>query len=298
MCKLKLKNFWSGRDESIFREDVEKQAVWLVVLYFVSFFIYDKVRDLCIPLLNDSFVTAIRNADYSGFFDAQLNLLGCAISTLAIVTTFLEQRYLGASYKYWLFKHTPDRLTPQENILLMAVNLLGNFPCVVTGEYKVISIFSFLISWYLFLYLIYQIYCYVVKVSHVLHKVRDKIIQAGEWNKDCERIYGKLIALRDGDANKSYVMEEVEIVIQMLKNSSDPAKTRNLKKVVMCLYENSISNHNESIVAPDLVKRNRANEIIDLGNTIVSSDQLRYTYQDHESPSKNLLRALNKWFSH
>ena len=232
--------------------------------------------------------------------------MGTAFTTLAIVATFLEQRYLGASYKYWLFKNSPDWFTPQENILLMAINLTGNFLYVVTGQYKLIAMLSFLLSWYLFLYLIYQIHIYVIKVSHVLHKFRDQLIQKHKhrkWDANCDRIYKKLIAMRDSDANKSYLMEEVEIILQMMliyqgnpNHDCDFGKTHNLKKVILALFENSSSNLNTIIIAPESVNTDRAKQIITMGNALFSSDDRRFTYQKKQPPLDNLDEALNLWF--
>lgn len=306
MSKSRLSKFFTDRDASIFRLRAIILCVLLSSAYCILFLFYREITDICRFFLNDSLATAIRKADFGSFFDAQLSLLGTAFTTLAIVATFLEQRYLGASYKYWLFKNSPDWFTPQENILLMSVNLIGSFLCVVTGEYKLLALFSFSLSWYLFLYLIYQIHIYVIKVSHVLHKFRDQLIQKrkhGKWDANCDRIYKKLIAMREGDANKSYLMEEVEIILQMMliyqanpDHDCDFGKTHNLKKVIIALFENSSSNLNTIIIAPESVNTDRAKQIITMGNALFSSDDRRFTYQKKQSPLDNLDEALNLWF--
>lgn len=306
MSKSRLSKFFTDRDDSIFRLRAIILCLLLISAYCVLFLFYREITDICRFFLNDSFAAAIRKADFGSFFDAQLSLMGTAFTTLAIVATFLEQRYLGASYKYWLFKNSPDWFTPQENILLMAVNLTGSFLYVVTGQYKLIAMLSFLLSWYLFLYLIYQIHIYVIKVSHVLHKFRDQLIQKHKhrkWDANCDRIYKKLIAMRDSDANKSYLMEEVEIIIQMMliyqanpEHDCDFSKTNHLKKVIIALFENSSSNLNTIIIAPESVNRDRAERIIKVGNELISSDDRLFTYQKERSPLDNLDEALNLWF--
>lgn len=306
MSKSRLSSFFTDRDDSIFRLRAIILCLLLSSAYCILFLFYREITDICRFFLNDSLATAIRKADFGSFFDAQLSLIGTVFSTLAIVATFLEQRYLGASYKYWLFKNSPDWFTPQENILLMAVNLIGTFLYVITGEYKLIAMLSFLLSWYLFLYLIYQIHIYVIKVSHVLHKFRDQLIQKHKnkgWDDNCDRIYKKLIAMRVSDANKSYLMEEVEIVIQMMlmyqakpDHDCDSSKRNNLKKVILFLFENSGCENNKTIIAPESVNKDRANKIIIMGNELVSSESRQFTYRKDRSPFDNLEEALNLWF--
>lgn len=307
MSESRFLKFFTDRDDSIFRLRAIILSLLLISIYGFSFLFYREIVDTSIFFLNDSLAETIREADFGGFFDTQVNLLGIAISTLAIVAAFLEQRYLGASYKYWLFKNSPDWFTPQENILLMVVNLTGSFLHVITSKYKLISLFSFLLSWYLFLYLIYQIHIYVIKVSHVLHKFRDQLIQKnthGKWDDNCDRIYKKLIAMRDGDANKSYLMEEVEIILQMIllyqahsDHDYDSNKTNNLKKVVKYLVENSYRKENETVIAPESVNKERVYKIIMRGNELISSADHRFDYRNNRSPSENLDEALNLWFA-
>lgn len=302
MSRLSIQNVFPSKDESIFRPRSIVCLALLLGIYTTFFFLYDYLKNICLFFLSHTFVEKIISQDFTTFFDTQINLLSIAISTLAIVTTFLNQRYLGANYKHWMFKYSPYWFTPQENILLSVVNLIGTLLYVITGEYKLIAFFSFLLSWYLFLNMIYQIYIFVIKVSHLLDKIRDKLIQIhNSSNQDTifDRIYKKLISMQCSKADDSYLTEETEVIIQMMvmyhadhQDASRSEKIENLKKVVRGLFDNYTQNHN-SIVATETVFGKRAMDIIDKGNALVGKT---YAYQETRSAQKNLDKALNHWF--
>lgn len=302
MSRLSIQNVFPSKDESIFRPRSIVCLALLLGIYTTFFFLYDYLKNICLFFLSHTFVEKIISQDFTTFFDTQINLLSIAISTLAIVTTFLNQRYLGANYKHWMFKYSPYWFTPQENILLSVVNLIGTLLYVITGEYKLIAFFSFLLSWYLFLNMIYQIYIFVIKVSHLLDKIRDKLIQIhNSSNQDTifDRIYKKLISMQCSKADDSYLTEETEVIIQMMvmyhadhQDASRSEKIENLKKVVKGLFDNYTQNHN-SIVATETVFGKRAMDIIDKGNALVGKT---YAYQETRSAQKNLDKALNHWF--
>ena len=302
MSRLSIQNVFPSKDESIFRPRSIVCLALLLGIYTTFFFLYDYLKNICLFFLSHTFVEKIISQDFTTFFDTQINLLSIAISTLAIVTTFLNQRYLGANYKHWMFKYSPYWFTPQENILLSVVNLIGTLLYVITGEYKLIAFFSFLLSWYLFLNMIYQIYIFVIKVSHLLDKIRDKLIQIhNSSNQDTifDRIYKKLISMQCSKADDSYLTEETEVIIQMMvmyhadhQDASRSEKIENLEKVVKGLFDNYTQNHN-SIVATETVFGKRAMDIIDKGNALVGKT---YAYQETRSAQKNLDKALNHWF--
>ena len=223
MSRLSIQNVFPSKDESIFRPRSIVCLALLLGIYTTFFFLYDYLKNICLFFLSHTFVEKIISQDFTTFFDTQINLLSIAISTLAIVTTFLNQRYLGANYKHWMFKYSPYWFTPQENILLSVVNLIGTLLYVITGEYKLIAFFSFLLSWYLFLNMIYQIYIFVIKVSHLLDKIRDKLIQIhNSSNQDTifDRIYKKLISMQCSNTKVSPLLQKLkDKLIQIYNNT-------------------------------------------------------------------------------
>ena len=151
--------------------------------------------------------------DMAVFYDTSINLLVTSVSTITIMSSFLNHRYLGANYKFWMFKNSPYFLTPQEDILLMVVNLVGYLPYMLCKKYGMLSFVSYLVSWWLFLYLMYQVYVYVIKVSHMFHKVSSRMIRKnknGKWDEICDEIYKKLAAIRYVDSHNSYFSEEID----------------------------------------------------------------------------------------
>ena len=299
----------ADKKESIFRPRIFAVAGALIVFYLFFVVFYDPLKYAFLLLAAPLFDKGLSVQDLGIFFDIQTNLLFNTITVLSIVSSFLNQRYLGASYKYWLFKHSPDWFTPQENILLMLVNLTGGLIYTITGEYKMIACFSFLFSWYLFIYLLNQIYVYVIKVSHLLFKVRKNLLlknNCRQWDNSCERIYKKLIAMRCTEANDSYLIEESEIIIQMMimyRNHSDrdpdSEKVENLKQVMKCLFEHSKRGQDGEhaiIVALESARRERAEKIIDKSNKLPELKDTQYTYDNNRSARENLDRALEHWF--
>lgn len=103
-----------------------------------------------------------------------MTLLLGAVTTLAIITSFLQTRYLGANYKYWLFKERIYHLLPQEMLVIMLSATLGTAVAYLF-ENKMAAFLCLLVSWWMFLWLHCRIYAAVIKVSKMFVKLEQKL---------------------------------------------------------------------------------------------------------------------------
>ena len=316
---MKSREAWRAekREDLIFRKNSVIAAVCLLLVLVTMLWVYDPLTDACKKIIGDAWYTRIAERDFGALFDIQVNLLFTSISTLAIIVSFWEQRYLGASYKYWLFKKTPYLFTPQEIILLLACTQLGSLPHVMTGGYRLIALLYFLLSWCLFLYLCYQIYVYAVKVSRMFLKVKYQLARScekGEWNERCNDIYKKVTANPQASQKNSYWREESEVILQIMvlyreNRAQDPnsRKIGALKEVVRQIIENEVCVRsgavnstsyagNNSGTAQEVIRSKLVKEIIDMGNKVVGNEARCYTYSDAIPASGNLSRAFMTWY--
>lgn len=269
--------------------------------------------------------------DMAVFYDTSINLLVTSVSTITIMSSFLNHRYLGANYKFWMFKYSPYFLTPQEDILLMVVNLVGYLPYMLCKKYGMLSFVSYLVSWWLFLYLMYQVYVYVIKVSHMFHKVTSRMIRKnknGKWDEICDEIYKKLAAIRYVDSHNSYFSEEIELIIEMIimyrnnaqTHDSNSSKREVLKKVVNRLIDSEAhikcdqlellkSNAGCSAANTPQVNPNDAvsteieqaravlvKKVLKKGSKLIESEHQEYPYADEKSAWENLEDVFRHWF--
>ncbi len=305
------------RDDPIFRKKTFAAMALLLFVMVGMLLVYDPLTNACKKMIGDVWYARIAERDFGALFDIQVNLLFTSISTLAIIVSFWEQRYLGASYKYWLFKKTPYLFTPQEIILLLACTQLGSLPHVITGGYRLIALLYFLLSWCLFLYLCYQIYVYAVKVSRMFLKVKYQLARScekGEWNERCDDIYKKVTANPQGSQKNSYWREESEVILQIMvlyreNRAQDPnsRKIGALKEVVRQIIENEVcvrsgavnsTSHagNNSGTAQEAIRSKLVKKIIGMGNKLVGNEARCYTYSDAIPASGNLSRAFTTWY--
>ena len=317
------------KGDPIFRKRTFIILAALLTVFLVSLVFYDELKLVCRMLVGDLMYKRIARQEFSALYEIQINLLFTAISTLAIITSFMEQRYLGASYKYWLFKNSPYLLMPQESILLMAVNQIGGLLHVLTGGYKIILFLSFLISWYLFLYLCYQMYIHVIKISYMFQKVKRQLMHKNKlhtWDTRCEEIYKKVILNQYADKENSYWAEEAELILQVmimyrdyyLKNTSS-IEIRKLKNAIKRLVKNEayvrcglyehLNNPQKTLTKEqkETVKefyRVFVRKIVDKGNQLIKDNNRRksrndnrsYTYCEAKTPAKNLDKAFSIWY--
>ncbi len=307
--------------DPIFRKRTFIILAALLAVFFASLVFYDELKIVCRMLIGDIMYKRILSQDFSGLYDIQINLLFTAISTLAIITSFMEQRYLGASYKYWLFKKNPYLLTPQENILLMAVNQIGGLLHVLTDGYRMIAFLSFLISWYLFLYLCYQMYIYLIKVSYMFKKVKNHLsrkYRLKKWDGRCKDIYKKVIRCHYGDKENAYWEEETELIIQVMlmyrdcsPNGEASLIIEKLKQAVIDLVKNEayvrgglhehLKNDGQTLTTKqkESIKefhRGLVEKIVENRNVLLEQKGHKYTYCEEKTPEENLVQVLGAWF--
>ncbi len=319
--------------EPIFRfKTCGLSAIFLLVIY---------VGIPLIPYMKPFFSLFIRffewiedfelGADVAVFYDTSINLLVTSISTITIMSSFLNHRYLGANYKFWMFKYSPYYLTPQEDILLMVVNLVGYLPYMLCKKWGLLSFVSYLVSWWLFLYLMYQVYVYVIKVSHMFYKVTSRMIRKNKkrkWDEICGEIYKKLAAIRYVDNHNSYFSEEIELIIEMMimyrnnaqTHDSDSSKREGLEKVVNRLIDSEahikcdqleLLKNNARVSGANTphtsqngavyteIEQARAvlvRKVVKKGNKLIGSEHQEYPYEDAKSAWENLEAAFRHWF--
>lgn len=279
---------------------------------------YDKVSAFCWSRVPDGICRWIAAQSFEGLYDTQINLIMTGIATLSIITSLMDIRYLGMNYKGLFFKDSPSWFTPQEIILLMVVNQIGGLLSGVSAN----ALASFVICWGLFLYLLYQIYVYVIKVSRVFRKIRRRLIRSCEWNMKsqmCDRIYNKVIRITYTDKRNSYLFEEIEVILQMLVTYRDYGnlykdsgkKIKGLKRMVMRLVKNEayvrcgqyaclidkqqykkLNKKQKSEIRE--VSQSLVNKIIKAGDKI--SNRLSNVSTDKNKPAQQALReALDAW---
>lgn len=232
----------------VFRIQTIAAALLMIMLLVFMIFEYDFINGLCRAILGNVRYQQIAGQDFSALYDTQINLLFTAISVLAIIVSFFDQRYLGANYKYWLFKKTPYLLTPQEIIMLMACMQLGGFLHIVTGRYRIILFLCFLVSWCLFLYLCYLVYVHVVKVSCMLQKVGKQLkrsYESGKWNERCKDIYKKVTRNPLTGKKDSYWDDEIALILLAMgvyhtveHKDLQSEEMKNLKKAILDIARN------------------------------------------------------------
>lgn len=313
----------TDKPESIFRPKMIFVLGALGIIYLAAVVFADGLKDFARLCLGSSLCAAVAEKGLNDLCETQTNLLLTSITTLTIITSFLNTRYLGANYKFWLFKHSPYMLTPQENILLMVVNLFFCHISVVADGFEPLAATCFVICWYLFLYLMYQMYVYIIKVSHMFCKLRKnlyKSCQRHTWNDMCDHIYKKLISYRSTDERNSYLNEECEIIIQMIvmyrdnrQNHDNESKIiENLKDILIqkiknevyvrcnqytCLKDSATAAHLTVSQAAEIEKvyQSIAADIIERGNLIVEHEKYQQAYIDSKTAEENLSEALDKW---
>lgn len=237
-------NWSTDRLESILRKEVIwKPLIIMAVLYMAMFFLHIPMPTW--EIAGKGVFQGIYSMDFGAFYDTQINLIVTAISMIAIVTSFFNQRYLGKSYKYWCFRRTPYVFTPQEIIFLMVINQFSGMLHLITGKYRAIALISVLICWGFFVYLLNQIYVYIVKISRLFCKIRKKIEKDDDF---CERIRKALRVVSYQNERNSYLHEEVEVILCLLHRDwvcrngsviiSDPDRVDDLKQAIIRKVEN------------------------------------------------------------
>lgn len=262
--------------------------------------------------------------DLSGLYEVQVNLIVAAIATLSIITTFLDKRYLGANYKYWMFKETPFVCTPQEIIALMLANQFFGLPHLLTGGFETAAVLSVMICWVLFAELMFQVYVYVIKVSRVFRRVRKQLVSRAGYavrKKRCRSIIRKVRYIPYCDARNSYYFEEVEIILQIMAiyRYEDPAPDscrddiEMLKNAVIRLTRNEACVRCERF--KDLLRQeeqgtdslpmdarldetmwNMVKYVLRSGNAIVAGKAAAYERDPKMNTEENLKAALRQWF--
>ena len=135
--------------------------------------------------------------------------------------------------------------TPQEIIFLMVINQFSGMLHLITGKYRAIALISVLICWGFFVYLLNQIYVYIVKISRLFCKIRKKIEKDDDF---CERIRKALRVVSYQNERNSYLHEEVEVILCLLHRDwvcrngsviiSDPDRVDDLKQAIIRKVEN------------------------------------------------------------
>lgn len=311
------------------RDRVVRRQFWWALAALAGTYIlllsnYDALTDFCCLHISDSTYQRIMGQSLEVFYDTSFGLLGTAISAIAIIASFLDQRYLGANYKNWMFKNTPYFLTPQACILLMVVNLAGYLPHLITGGFRLVACVSFLISWWLFLYLLYLVYVYVIKVSHMFRKFAKKI-QAmhddEQWGEFCKSLYEKLITIPGQDKHNSYFSDETKVILQLMiiyreKHQifdADASRRNGWKKALSCMIENEAHvrcnqfdrlTDNDAQASQNDAVGNKIEQarvvlvrkVVDMGNELPGNTGREYPYVDAENAQQNLEEAFKSWF--
>ena len=302
-------------DQQVFRIEAIAVMLLMIVLMILMIRIYDYIKVLCGVILGDVWYQQIAGQDFSALYDIQINLLFTAISVLAIIVSFFDQRYLGASYKYWLFKKTPYLLTPQEIIMLMACMQVGGFLHIVTGRYRIILFLCFLISWCLFLYLCYLVYVHVVKVSRMLQKVRNQLkrsYKSGKLDERCKDIYKKVTRNPLTGRKDSYWDDEIALILLVMgvyhtaeHKTLQSKEMKNLKKAILAIAQNEThvrSGHidpsdgtvNTEKRLEESVHCEVIEKIINIGNELFK--QNKHEYNEEKMAEANLEDACKKWY--
>lgn len=284
----------------------------LCFLYSIPFCPVVRKWFSCMCLYN-----SITQQDFSGFYDTQISLLGTAIAAITIITAILEKRYLGASYKYWLFRGTVFRLTPQNAIAIMIINQVGGLFLETTGQFRAVALISFGICWGLFLVILYQVYICTIKVSRIFYKIRRKLLKCekkGTSNDFCDSLYDKIRQIQIEDTHNSYLFEEIEIMIQLIiiyrKQLPNDKKTcqqkiETISNIIYHMIENEASIRAKTFT-PSLpneflnkIKRELVVKTINKGNELLENSFLSslFTYQNNKTAMDNLSLAIEKWCS-
>lgn len=239
MCKKRKKEdkkteWWTNKKGKILSVSFR----WAIAIMTIFYVVLIVLRWL-LPSGSGKLFHIVYNLQFDAFYETQINLIVTAISTVAIITTFLDKWYLGRNYKYWCFKETLFLLTPQDIILLMVFNQFAGALYMVTGKYRAISLASFLICWVLFISLLHQVHVFVIKVSRLLYRIRKKMPKDAELRKTVRKA---LLVVGYVDERNSYVIEEVEVILRLLEFAREDElsqdEIQNLKQAVIRKIEN------------------------------------------------------------
>lgn len=259
-------------------------------------------------------------------YDIQISLLTSVIGTLAIVTSFLDKRYLGASFKYWFFNGSVFYLAPQDVILLMSINQIGGLISEITGQFRAMALLNFGVCWGLFLHLTYQVYVYSFKMSRVFYELRCRLTKAinkstgrksddkkEEWEDICELIYKKIWYNKLQNDHNSYLFEEIELIIQVLlsyrkfqdHHQDYPERIKTISKVMVHMLEQDsricagLTDDNPNSQDFNDIMTARVIETINKGNEIRRGlmPPNDYEYLEALSAKENLFEALKQWCS-
>ena len=162
-------------------------------------------------------IQTIEEINIGNMMAIETALLIGAVTALAFIITFLQTRYLGANYKYWIFKERIYKLLPQEMIVMMLFAIAG------TGigylfKNGFIALVCYGVSWWMFILLLQRVYIAVVKVSRMFEKLNKKICNGNveTRKKWCDSIYKKLYYLEKNDGTHNSYIEEEKITIKNL----------------------------------------------------------------------------------
>lgn len=162
-------------------------------------------------------IQTIEEINIGNMMAIETALLIGAVTALAFIITFLQTRYLGANYKYWIFQERIYKLLPQEMIVMMLFAIAG------TGigylfKNGFIALVCYGVSWWMFILLLQRVYIAVVKVSRMFEKINKKICNGNveTRKKWCDSIYKKLYYLEKNDGTHNSYIEEEKITIKNL----------------------------------------------------------------------------------
>lgn len=156
--------------------------------------------------------------DLVGILGMEVAILALAVTVLALVISFLNVRYLGASYKHWIFKVRIYLILPQELIFLMFCTLAVGIAAYCFSAFWVLIFTMEVLLWMLFL-LCQRIYIATIKVSRLFHRIKQKLLKrTGNTQGLCEEIYNKISQFKHVEkGHNSYLLEETGIIIYMIR---------------------------------------------------------------------------------
>lgn len=237
-----------------------------------------------------------------GMLENEVTLLLGAVTTLAIITSFLQTRYLGANYKYWFFKERIYYLLPQEMLAIMLSATLGTAVAYLL-ENTIAAVLCLLVSWWMFLWLHCRIYAAVVKVSRMFEKLEQKLCKGNmeTQKKLCDSIYKKLYSdTETAVRHNSYLYEEAGIMLRMLefyaeyeKQTAEHQQKEELKKKRKKLFEilwNRIHNEAKIMSRNDWIASEAEEEWQLVKNIITKSGKFEVNAEDEKcTAAKNYL---------
>ena len=304
MCKKRKKEdketeWWTNKKGKIL-----SGFFWCAVIFLTTFYV--AMYDFKIPLSSwvlgrGKIFLSIYGLDFDAFYETQINLIVTAISTVAIITAFLDKWYLGRNYTHWCFKETLFLLTPQDIILLMVFNQFAGALYMVTGKYRAISLASIFICWVLFACLLYQVHVFVIKVSHLLHKIMKRMNKDADFRR---RTREALLVVGYVDERNLYVIEEGEIILRLLelarKDGLSQDEIQNLKQALIRKVENEAYvrcgcfDRLDDRQLKNEDKENIERVMRDLALEIVKK-RIGIAYDPKRTAKDNLISALEVW---